>query len=79
MLTVFIRLLLLRGNALHLRRTTREHFDHFVGVDRGVCSATCVFVFVLVLRLPLDILQSHNGPWRLCTSCFGTSPSMVSR
>ena len=39
-LTVFIRVLLLRGKALDLRQTTRVHFDHFIGVDRGVCSAS---------------------------------------
>ena len=34
-LTDLLRPLLLCGTALCLRRTTREHVDHFVGVDRG--------------------------------------------
>ena len=34
-LTDLLRPLLLCGNALCRRRTTRGHIDHFVGVDRG--------------------------------------------
>ena len=36
----FTRVLLLCGSALHLRLTTRVHCDHFIGLDRGVCSAS---------------------------------------
>ena len=35
----FVRVLLLCGNALHLRRTTRVHFDHFIGVPAEVSIA----------------------------------------
>ena len=37
MLTDLLRPLLLCGTALCLRRNTRGHIDHFVGVDRGAC------------------------------------------